>query len=61
MRNGRKTGKSAYFQIWGDGNVNLRHVSASWPVMAQTGGKSFAAIWDAQTRTQSWRGVLING
>jgi hypothetical protein len=26
--------------------VNLRHVSARRPVIAQTGGKSFAASWD---------------
>jgi len=31
--------------------VNLRHVSACRPVIAQTGGKSFAASWDAPTLT----------
>lgn len=32
-------------------NENRRHVSAGAPVMAQTGGKSFAASCDRRTRT----------
>src|SRR5665213_2647843 len=36
-------------------NVNLRHVSAGAPVIAQTDGKSLAASCDAQTTTRSVR------
>src|SRR6267143_3168034 len=39
-------------------NLNLRQVSAGCPVIAQTGGKSFAVSCDCQMVTRS--GGLIN-
>src|SRR2546430_7862368 len=39
-------------------NLNLCHVSAGWPDIAHTGGKSFAVGCDCQMGTRS--GGLIN-
>src|SRR5438094_9921668 len=39
-------------------NLNLCHVSAGWPDIAHTGGKSFAVSCDCQMVTRS--GGLIN-